>query len=464
MLIDKARVISDYGSFGGQRKSLFSIFAVSFLYVLVVVLFVFNFLIITKVKVLENEVETLKQTLYSVKLFDDNLMKDLIGFEDEEDFEEYDIEDEPQVVVPYEYDSDPIVQYDINDFIPDNDTIIAHKNYFAKLMQKLNWTVPSDDKYQSAANLTKDASSPQRSKRSVIAATDDGVIINSESYAERRAKNLSSRYTLKGGSVTQYPARPSSIGSPWPVYPYPYASTPSYNKASRSNTKRTTKTPNVFSRRSRVKHHEDGNRPFKRVVKVSNLKQMGSYLDSYEESSTSSPDFTIVRDTGFTKRRRPLKPLASVHFNGDTSSYVYGQHSNYLGNGHLRHPQSRFIDWKAANWVHSLGMDSHFTLNNGYLTIKDSGLYLVYSQVYYLDEHDVTGYRVLKNDQMIFQCTNTIHSAERKLKGHTCFTGGVEHFSANDKLSIEDITEGMLSKFETGKSFFGVIKLGDARV
>ncbi|XP_072402187.1 uncharacterized protein egr [Diabrotica undecimpunctata] len=459
MLIDKAKVTSDYGSFGGQRKNIFSIYAVCFLYVLVVVLFVFNFLTITKVKVLENEVETLKQTLYNVKLFDDNLIKEMIGFEDEEDIEVYDSEEEPQIVVSddlleYEYDEDPN---------PDNDTNIANDSYFLKLMHRLNLTTTSDDKYQSAANLTKDATSATRSKRSVIAATDDGVIINSESYAERRAKNLSSRYALRGGSVTQYPARPSSIGSPWPVYPYPYPSTPSYNRAS-TNTRRTTKTPNVLSRRSRVKHHEDGSRPFRRVVKVSNLKQMGSYLDSYEDSSTSSPDFTIVRDTGFTKRRRLLKPLASAHFNGDTSSYVYGQHPNYLGNGHLRHPHSRFIDWKAASWVRSLGMDSHFTLNNGYLTIKDSGLYFVYSQVYYLDEHDVTGYRVLKNDQMIFQCTNTIHSTERKLRGNTCFTAGVEHFSANDKLSIEDITEGMLSKFETGKSFFGVIKLGDARV
>lgn len=460
---DKTKVSSEYNYFGVQKRkpfSFYSIYAVSFLYILVIGLFVFNFLTMARIKLLETEVEVLKQTLSNVKLLDDNLMKEIIGFEDEEDMESNDYAQYSKVVLPTdwtrEYDD-----YDTYDQSTENDSKQIDDSYFDILLNNLRKSDNNSNiTHSSPVNLTNDEKELKRLKRNIVAATDDGVIINSESYAEKKSKNLSSRYPVGGGTVTQYPAQPSAMGSPWPVYPHPYGSTPSNNKV-KVNRRRTTKAPSVLSRRSRVKHYEDGSKAFRRIVKVPAWKSLGSYLDSYEDATTTSPDFTVVN---FNKRRRMLKPLASAHYNGDTSNYVNGQHSNYFGNGHLRHPQSRFIDWKASDWVRSLGMEDHFNLNNGYLTIKDPGLYFIYSQVYYLDEHDTTGYKVMKNNQGILQCTLTVHSVERRLKGNTCFTAGVEYFAANDKLSIEDITEGMLSKFEVGKSFFGVIKLGDAKI
>lgn len=54
-------------------------------------------------------------------------------------------------------------------------------------------------------------------KRSVVAATRDGVLINSESYAELKAKNSTHkrRYNHNqhiGKSVAVSPARPSALG------------------------------------------------------------------------------------------------------------------------------------------------------------------------------------------------------------------------------------------------------------
>ncbi|XP_057661736.1 protein eiger [Diorhabda carinulata] len=460
MMNDKTKVSSDYNYFGDQKKkplSFYSTYAVSFLYILVIGLFVFNFLALAKIKLLETEVEVLKQTLSNVKLFDDNLIKEIIGFEDEEDLESNDSDQYSKVVLPTDW-TPEYDDYETYDQSTQNDS--KQLDYFEVLLEKLRKIDNnSDTPYSSTINSTNEEKELNRSKRNIVAATDDGVIINSESYAEKKSKNLTSRYPTGGGTVAQYPAQPSAIGSPWPVYTYPYGSTPSYKV--NVNRRKTTKAPSVLSRRSRVKHYEDGSKSFRRIVKVPAWKSLGSYLDSYEDATTTSPDFTVVN---FNKRRRILKPLPSAHYNGDTSNYVNGQHSNYFGNGHLRHPQSRFIDWKASDWVQSLGMEDHFNLNNGYLTIKNPGLYFIYSQVYYLDEHDTTGYKVMKNNQGILQCTLTVHSVERRLKGNTCFTAGVEYFAANDKLSIEDITEGMLSKFEVGKSFFGVIKLGDAKI
>lgn len=65
-----------------------------------------------------------------------------------------------------------------------------------------------------STNLTKEGSESLRRKRNIVAATDDGIVINSESYAERKSKNNTrrDRYRMRGHSITAMPARSSSIG------------------------------------------------------------------------------------------------------------------------------------------------------------------------------------------------------------------------------------------------------------
>lgn len=46
-------------------------------------------------------------------------------------------------------------------------------------------------------------------------------------------------------------------------------------------------------------------------------------------------------------------------------------------------------------------------------------------------------------------------------KTNTCFTAGAEYFHKDDKVSIEENYHERYSVFKPGKSFFGVIKLGD---
>ncbi|XP_030746249.1 uncharacterized protein LOC115875047 isoform X4 [Sitophilus oryzae] len=197
------------------------------------------------------------------------------------------------------------------------------------------------------------------------------------------------------------------------------------------------------------------------------------------QENTAGPDYTVLNDgyAGTRKRNRQrletldekhprtgrIKPLPTIHFSGDTSRYVYGTHENFNGNGHLRHLQRTFIDWKANNWVEKTGMSSHFNLENGHLTIREPGIYFIYAQIYYLDEHDQIGYRVYKNDDTILQCTVFSNTSRRTMKGNTCYTAGAEYLAENDKISLGDLSDGRYSLFEPGKSFFGVIKLGDVR-
>lgn len=72
----------------------------------------------------------------------------------------------------------------------------------------------------------------------------------------------------------------------------------------------------------------------------------------------------------------------AVHFDGDTSRYEGGYHEHYDGNGRLRHPGGIFTDWKQSTWAHESGMDNHFRMESGIVTVNEDGLYMVYAQVY----------------------------------------------------------------------------------
>lgn len=74
------------------------------------------------------------------------------------------------------------------------------------------------------------------------------------------------------------------------------------------------------------------------------------YLNLFYQDGTHSPDITIIRDGGDIHHRRNRhrqrnnietldervhshrnKLLPSVHFDGDTSKYVLGRHTNFNG-------------------------------------------------------------------------------------------------------------------------------------
>lgn len=80
---------------------------------------------------------------------------------------------------------------------------------------EMNDTVDTNtESYRSAADLTKDVKDEivTRNKRNVIGATDDGVLVNAESYAEKKRRNHTAMYSKDGISITSVPAQPSSFG------------------------------------------------------------------------------------------------------------------------------------------------------------------------------------------------------------------------------------------------------------
>jgi len=75
------------------------------------------------------------------------------------------------------------------------------------------------------------------------------------------------------------------------------------------------------------------------------------------------------------------------------------------GNGRVRHSSGIFKAWRESDWVIDLGMDRFFSLTvDGTLTVYETGLYLVYAQIHYLDDHDENGFHLLVNDRPVLQC------------------------------------------------------------
>ncbi|KAG8230787.1 hypothetical protein J437_LFUL011351 [Ladona fulva] len=156
---------------------------------------------------------------------------------------------------------------------------------------------------------------------------------------------------------------------------------------------------------------------------------------------------------------RMTNPSHSValHLDGDASNYSMG-HRHYEGNGRIRHMEGIFKDWRLKDWAIRFGR--HFQLDQtvGTVNVRESGIYFVYAQVHYSDNHDVNGFRILVNNVAVLQCTVTSHGGAH-LKSNTCYTGGLVELRTGDNLSVRDLAALRYSIFEAGKSFFGLFRV-----
>lgn len=100
---------------------------------------------------------------------------------------------------------------------------------------------------------------------------------------------------------------------------------------------------------------------------------------------------------------RAPRQVYAVHFGADST--LFSSEDEHTGNGRSRHNEGVFKAWRPSDWVEDLGMNRHFSLaSNGRLTVHETGLYLAYAQIHYLDEHDENGFHLLVNGRPILQC------------------------------------------------------------
>ncbi|XP_046475487.1 uncharacterized protein egr isoform X1 [Neodiprion pinetum] len=167
-----------------------------------------------------------------------------------------------------------------------------------------------------------------------------------------------------------------------------------------------------------------------------------------------------LRRRGMTRRHlRGSRQIIAAHYSADSS--LFTGEDEHVGNGKGKHGQGIFKAWRATRWMNDLGMNGHFTLADGQLTIQETGLYLIYAQIHYLDRHDENGFRVLVNNESILQCM--VYSPGTEHKSRSCFSAQAALLQAGDRVVLKDVGEERYTLFQHDKSFFGLVKLGETR-
>ncbi|XP_023172617.2 protein eiger isoform X2 [Drosophila hydei] len=101
----------------------------------------------------------------------------------------------------------------------------------------------------------------------------------------------------------------------------------------------------------------------------------------------------------------------------------------------------------------------HFSVQNGILTVHQTGLYYVYAQICYNNTHDQNGFIIFHNNNAFLQCLNTVPTNMPKV--HTCHTGGLIHLQQHESIHLRDIhrDRNVMLRDSNNRSFFGIIKL-----
>ncbi|XP_037923388.1 protein eiger isoform X2 [Hermetia illucens] len=185
-----------------------------------------------------------------------------------------------------------------------------------------------------------------------------------------------------------------------------------------------------------------------------------------QDKAASYPGQVVLTGT----RRRVARPVhkslegrgrhrsVAVHYVGDTSRYIPGHHRHYEGNGRLRHTGGVYVDWAVDPSISN--SNQFFRMENGIVTVQETGIYLIYAQLFYHDDHDTNGFRIEKNGVPFLICTTMTHSVDRVTKSNTCFTSGVTLLKADDNIRISDLAYDRHVILDPVRSFFGLVKLG----
>ncbi|XP_078614653.1 uncharacterized protein LOC144883831 isoform X2 [Branchiostoma floridae x Branchiostoma japonicum] len=129
-------------------------------------------------------------------------------------------------------------------------------------------------------------------------------------------------------------------------------------------------------------------------------------------------------------------------------------------NGQVNH-------WKIANWMNRPDYEQYYNVFqldavDGSLRVTEAGLYFVYSQVYYYDgSHAFLSHIVRESGERepFLQCIQSPVNESRKY--NTCFTAGVFHLDAGDKVFVELQQETGIVDMSPDTTFFGLIKIAE---
>ncbi|XP_058832211.1 protein eiger [Topomyia yanbarensis] len=197
----------------------------------------------------------------------------------------------------------------------------------------------------------------------------------------------------------------------------------------------TTKPPGpIHDRRSRVMM-TNGENKYQKVI-----KNPGTYMES---------------------RQPPIQRVGSLMRKSAVPVRVTALHLAKYHPHYNSHRATNHVNWQ---W-HPIDAANQEALNggvfnlshNGTLTVNDTGLYFVYAQITYSDQHPISGFNIVVNGRNHASCS--VHGQHGK-KTNACYTAALVDLDTGSQLEIKDMDEGRVHLPFQEKTFFGLYKLG----
>merc|ERR1711973_847304 len=151
------------------------------------------------------------------------------------------------------------------------------------------------------------------------------------------------------------------------------------------------------------------------------------------------------------------KHVAAIHLEGEVQRVAGGGGSG----GRIQLSDGVFRDWSVSRWARRMHMTRKIKLDQGVLTVGSPGIYFIYAQINYLDDHDVNAFQILVNSSPWLMCTTMTHTPRATTKANTCYTGGVRYLEQGDTLMVKNTDTNRFAVMLPSHSFFGLAQLSE---
>lgn len=206
------------------------------------------------------------------------------------------------------------------------------------------------------------------------------------------------------------------------------------------------------------------------VSKTDDRRKTKKFSANLESSPAKMSLHTVtrtVRNSEYEEGAR--RPFIAAHFHGNTSHLNTELHEHYKGNGLIRVSHGAPHDvWYPAPWTIASPHPRPTLTRNGHVHVHHTGVYLVYVQIYYLDNHDIISWVLhrtnaeIEGRETILQCAQSTHSTDHSDKPNSCFSAAALFLKAGDRLAVRNTGGDRHSLMQPEKSFIGLVKLADA--
>uniref|UniRef100_A0A1I8PRE1 THD domain-containing protein n=1 Tax=Stomoxys calcitrans TaxID=35570 RepID=A0A1I8PRE1_STOCA len=160
---------------------------------------------------------------------------------------------------------------------------------------------------------------------------------------------------------------------------------------------------------------------------------------------------TVAQEIGFNEVET-TKPAAHFHLTHKIPNHHATVRVNsYNGDMYIGRP----------SWTNERdSLDSFFHVENGVLTVHESGLYYVYAQICYHNPYPQNGFIIFHGHKPFLQCLSNIFTNNNSVI-NTCHTSGLIYLKRDEHIHIRDFHSDRKAYLEDGnnRSYFGLIKI-----